>query len=137
MQIRSIAEMEGLSPDYAGKILNRLRKSGLVKSVRGLNGGYVMAKKPAEVSVGAVIQALSEHPINLSHVKRDLCGQFTGNRKECVHLKACNVRQIWSMVIVQVYSKLNQIPLSSLLGPEVQVQNNLTKYLVKEEVLAS
>ena len=96
-----------------------------------------MAKKPAEVSVGAVIQALSEHPINLSHVKRDLCGQFTGNRKECVHLKACNVRQIWSMVIVQVYSKLNQIPLSSLLGPEVQVQNNLTKYLVKEEVLAS
>ncbi len=59
MQIRSIAEMEGLSPDYAGKILNRLRKSGLVKSVRGLNGGYVMAKKPAEVSVGAVIQALS------------------------------------------------------------------------------
>ena len=125
VQIRAIAEMEGISPDYVGKILTRLRKTGLVKSVRGLNGGYVLSKDPAEMSVGSVIQSLSENPIQLSHLKRDLCGQFPGDRKECVHLKACNVRQIWSMVILQVYGKLNQIPLSSLLGPEAEVHDKV------------
>jgi len=136
VQIHAIAKMEGISPDYVGKILSRLRKTGLVKSVRGLNGGYVLSKNPEEMSVGSVIQSLSERPIQLNHLKRDLCGQFPGNRKECVHLKACNVRQIWSMVILQVYGKLNQIPLSSLLAPESEVHENLTK-LVKEEVMAS
>lgn len=136
VQIHAIAEMEGISPDYVGKILTRLRKTGLVKSVRGLNGGYMLSKDPAEMSVGSVIQSLSENPIQLSRLKRDLCGQFPGDRKECVHLKACNVRQIWSMVILQVYGKLNQIPLSSLLGPESEVHGNLTKLIIKEEVMA-
>ena len=131
MQIRGIAEREGLSQDYVGKILTRLRKSGLVKSVRGLNGGYVLVKKPSEISVGAAIMVLSENPIQLNHLKRDLCGQFPGNRKECVHMRGCNVRQVWSMVMVQVYGSLNRIPLSSLLGPEHEVQNNLVAFLKK------
>ena len=137
VQIRAIAEMEGLSQDYVGKILTRLRKSGLVRSVRGLNGGYMLSKKPSEIFVGSVIQTLSENPIEISHLKRDLCGQFPGNRKECIHLRACNVRQIWSMVILQVYGSLNKISLSSLLRPEAEVQQNLNKLIRKEEVTVS
>ncbi len=136
VQIRTIAEMEGLSQDYVGKILTRLRKSGLVKSVRGLKGGYVLAKKPAEISVGSAILSLSENPIQVNHLKRDLCGQFPGNRKECIHLRACNVRQVWTMVILQVYGNLNKIPLSFLTGPEGTVQNNIVKFIKKEEVTA-
>jgi len=141
VQIHTIAKMEGISPDYVGKILSRLRVRGLVKSVRGLNGGYVLYKNPQEISVGSVIQSLSEKPIQMNHLKRDLCGQFPGNRKECVHLKACNVRQLWSMVILQVYGKLNQISLASLLGPEAEVYDHLTKLIknsgLKEEVMIS
>ena len=142
MQIRAIAEREGLSQDYVGKILTRLRKMGLVRSVRGLNGGYVLCKNPNDLSIGTAIMALSENPIQLNHLKRDLCGQFTGNRKQCVHLRGCNVRQVWSMVMIQVYGNLNRIPLSSLIGSEVEVQNQLLNYLkrpttpeiIKEEV---
>ena len=97
----------------------------------------MLSKDPEEMSVGSVILSLSEKPIELSHLKRDLCGQFPGDRKECVHLKACNVRQIWSMVVLQVYGKLNQISLSSLLGPEAEVHDNLTKLIKKEEVTVS
>lgn len=129
MQIRAIAEKEGLSQDYVGKILTRLRRAGFVRSLRGLNGGYIMVKKPSEVSVGNVINALSENPIQQNHLKRDLCGQFPGNRKECVHMRTCNVRQIWSMVIVQVYGSLNRIPLSSLIGSEAEVQSNLIEFM--------
>lgn len=136
VQIRTIAEREGLSQDYVGKILARLKKSGLVKSVRGLNGGYVLSKKASDISVGAAMLALSEKPIQLQHLKRDLCGQFPGNRKECVHMGGCNVRQVWSMIMVQVYGSLNQIPLSTLTGSEEQVQTHLMKFVKKEEVTA-
>ncbi len=137
MQIRAIAGREGLSQDYVGKILTRLRKTGLVKSVRGLNGGYVLVKSPADISVGYAIQSLSEHPIKMDHLKRDLCGQFPGNRKECIHLRGCNVRQVWTMVMLQIYKNLNQISLASLIGPEIEVQNNLIKIMKKEEVMAA
>ncbi len=131
VQIRSIAEKEGLSTDYVGKILTRLRKSGLVRSVRGLKGGYVLTREAEKISIGEAIMALSENPVELSHLKRDLCRQFPGNRKECVHLRSCSVRQIWSMVIVQVFSNLNRIPISKLLGTENEVQEALMDHVKK------
>lgn len=131
IQIRTIADKEGLSSDYVGKILTRLRKYNFVKSVRGLNGGYVLTRDPSEIFVGDAMMALSEKPIEMNHLKRDLCGQFPGNLKECVHLRACSVRQIWSLIIMQVYGTLNRLPLSFLLGTESQVQNNLLDFMKK------
>ncbi len=125
MRIRAIAQKEALSIDYVEKILSRMRKAGLVKSVRGLNGGYALVRKPDLITVGEVVSALTEHPINLSHLKRDLCGQFTGNNSECTHLRGCSVRQLWNMVMVQVYSNLDRISLSDLLGDESTVQGRL------------
>jgi len=127
IQIRTIAEKEGLSADYVGKILMRLRRYGFVKSVRGLNGGYVLSRTPEKISVGEALMSLSEKPVQLKHLKRDLCAQFPGNLKECVHLRACNVRKIWSIIILQVYGNLNRIPLSTLLGDETLVQSNLSE----------
>ena len=129
VQIRTIAEKEGLSTDYVGKLLTRLRKSGLVKSGRGLNGGYILTRKPEAISLGQALMALSEKPIQMNHLKRDLCGQFPGKRKECVHLRGCSVRQVWSLIIMQVFGSLNRIPLSHLLGTESEVQNNLLEFL--------
>ena len=133
IQIRAIAAREGLSQDYVGKILTRLRRSGVVKSVRGLKGGYVLSKTPSEISVGSTLLALSEKPVQMTHLKRDLCGQFPGNRRECIHLRGCNVRQLWTMVILKVYGGLNRIPLSDLIGSEEEVFQNLSK---KEEEVA-
>lgn len=134
MQIRTIAGKEGLSQDYVGKILTRLRRMGLVKSVRGLNGGYILARKPSEITMGEAILSLSEKPINIDTLKKDLCGQFPGNRKECIHLQGCNVRQVWSMVMLEVYKKLNSITLESLLGPEKETLNLQSKFRIKEVV---
>ncbi len=131
VRIRSIAKNEGLSADYVEKILTHLRRAGLVKSVRGLNGGYVLSKSPSQISIGDAINFLSEKPVQMRRLKKDLCGQFPGNRTECVHMRGCTIRQIWTLVLVRVFGSLNKIYLSDLLGNEAEVQNRLKKFLLE------
>lgn len=136
MRIRVIAGNEALSIDYVEKILTRLRKSGLVKSVRGLNGGYTLSRGPGKISLGEAVMALTEKPLKMDRLKKDLCGQFPGNRTSCIHLKGCTIRQVWSIVVFQLYGHLNQIYLTDLLGSESVVQSRLSGILERKPVLA-
>lgn len=129
VQVGTIAEREAISTDYVQKILTRLKKSGLVRSERGLKGGYLLVHSPEKVSVGEAMMALTKRPIQLNHLKKDLCTQFPGDRTKCIHLGGCTVRQLWSMVIAQLYGILNRIYLSDLLGTESVVQNRLVKFI--------
>src|SRR5207237_9880024 len=54
---RELSEHERLPHDYVEQILLRLRRAGLVESVRGARGGYMLARPPQAVSVKAVIEA--------------------------------------------------------------------------------
>jgi Rrf2 family protein len=123
----TIAEREGLSRDYVEKILFQLRKTGLVRSVRGINGGYVLTRKPDSISIGETLMALSEKRVRLTHIKEDLCRQFPGNEERCIHMTSCSIRMLWSLVIVKVYSALNTLPLSTLIGSEEEVQSRIKK----------
>src|SRR2546423_15661072 len=54
---RELSEQERLPHDYGEQILLRLRRSGLVESVRGARGGSLLAREPQDVRVKAVIEA--------------------------------------------------------------------------------
>jgi Rrf2 family protein len=54
---QEISEAEGISPDYVVQLLMRLKAAGLVESRRGTNGGFLLAKKPARVTVADVLHA--------------------------------------------------------------------------------
>ncbi len=60
----SISNREVLSVTYLEQLLNRLRRHGLVNSVRGPKGGYVLSRDPASICVGEIVRAM-EGPINL------------------------------------------------------------------------
>lgn len=62
--LKSIAQENGLSEHYLEQLAAPLRNAGLIKSVRGAYGGYMLAKKPAEITAGDVIRVL-EGPITL------------------------------------------------------------------------
>ena len=57
---RELADAERLPADYVEQILLRLRRAGLVESVRGAKGGYLLARQPSDISVRDVMSA-SEH----------------------------------------------------------------------------
>ena len=58
LPVSHIARKEGISTAYLEQILNALKKKDLVKSVRGPQGGYILAKKPSEISLYELFGAL-------------------------------------------------------------------------------
>jgi Rrf2 family cysteine metabolism transcriptional repressor len=60
LSVSQIAKKEGISVAYLEQILNALKKKGLVKSVRGPQGGYVLTKKPADMRLFNLFSALED-----------------------------------------------------------------------------
>ena len=64
MTIREITERHGMPVPFLEQVLYRLKRSGLVKSRRGVKGGYVLSRHPCEITIGDAVRAL-EGPIAL------------------------------------------------------------------------
>ncbi|GIM44664.1 transcriptional regulator [Collibacillus ludicampi] len=64
ISLKSVAERQGLSEHYLEQLIAPLRNAGLVRSIRGAYGGYVLLKEPHEITVGDVIRVL-EGPITI------------------------------------------------------------------------
>jgi Rrf2 family transcriptional regulator, iron-sulfur cluster assembly transcription factor len=61
--VNAIATRQFLPIPYLEKLLIELRRAGLVKSIRGVNGGYKLAKKPTEISLSDILIAVGESMI--------------------------------------------------------------------------
>lgn len=60
----NIAERQGISTNYLEQVFSTLRKAGLVKSVKGAQGGYTLSAIPSEIKVGRILRAL-EGPLSV------------------------------------------------------------------------
>ena len=60
VSIASISARQNISESYLEQLIAKLRKAGLVTSVRGAGGGYKLAKPASEISVGDILRALEE-----------------------------------------------------------------------------
>ncbi len=58
ISVTTIAERENLTVPYLEQLLNRLRRHGLVESVRGPKGGYLLSKAPQQIAIGEIVRAL-------------------------------------------------------------------------------
>lgn len=58
VQLNSIAERNGISVKYLEQIFSSLRRAGLVKSIKGPQGGYLLARRPDEIDMAMVVKVL-------------------------------------------------------------------------------
>jgi Rrf2 family protein len=58
--VKAIAHRQDLPAPYLEKLLIEMRRAGLVKSVRGSQGGYQLARKPSQISLGQILEAVGE-----------------------------------------------------------------------------
>lgn len=56
--LSAVAERQNISINYLEQVFSVLRKAGLVKSVKGAQGGYILADKPENIKVGTVLRVL-------------------------------------------------------------------------------
>lgn len=91
VQVRDISAAEGISPRYIEQIFQKLKRAGIVRSVRGPYGGYYLARKPEEIRVGDVIRATEGGDFRLL-----FCDGLDKNAaKPCSRLDDCIVRETW------------------------------------------
>jgi Rrf2 family protein len=112
----SLAEMarhEGLTVAYVAKLIARLRRAGLVRSVLGRSGGYTLAREPSEISVLEVLA-----PLGMKLYHTDYCNRFAGDMKGCTHLEDCSMRALWGVVEGILDRVLGQTMLTDLTGSE-------------------
>ncbi len=104
--LRSVAERQEISEHYLEQLIANLRKEGLVESVRGAYGGYLLAKKPEEITVGDIIRVL-EGPIAPVDCVLD---EETG----CEDITDCVIKLIWSEMKTSIDEVLDSITLEDL-----------------------
>lgn len=119
MSAEEIAEQEGLSLAYVEKILSQLRKAGLIQSVRGMYGGYKLARPPEDIRVGEFVRAVDGNFFS------DMCTHFSGKETACIHVGSCSVRPVWLMVARHLYRILDLLSLADLLQEEGGLERSL------------
>lgn len=88
VQVKDISKRQKISPRYLEQIFQRLKKTGVLKSKRGPNGGYYLTKMPKEITVGDILRA-TEGSLQLVFCT-------TAKKiKKCDLLERCVTRSVW------------------------------------------
>lgn len=118
--LKVVAERQNISEHYLEQLIAVLRKMGLVKSIRGAQGGYILAKPPSEIKVGDVVRAL-EGPI----APLDCVSEFEPTY--CEKENYCISRDIWARVRDSIAEVLDSITLEDMCLDAQKAQENITK----------
>lgn len=105
VMIDEVSREESLSRSFMAKIFQSLSKSGLVRSVRGTGGGFVLAKKAEEITVLSVIEAI-EGPIALQR-----CLEQT---PVCSHLEGCVLCGLFAEAQSKLKETLGRVTVADL-----------------------
>ncbi|MDO8704515.1 MAG: Fe-S cluster assembly transcriptional regulator IscR [Sulfuricaulis sp.] len=109
--LSDIAKRQGISLSYLEQLFAKLRRTGLVDSVRGPGGGYTLAMEPNKISVAEIIVAINEN------IDATRCG----GEKNCHGDEACLTHQLWEDLSMRIHEFLNGITLGDLVTkPHVQ-----------------
>jgi Rrf2 family protein len=118
--IPEIAEGEGLSVPYVGKLMSSLRQSRFVISVRGQSGGYLLARPAREIPVADVLASLGGRLF-----EPGFCDEFAGLEQICTHSVDCSIRSLWRSVQQSVDRVLAGITLQDMLGKESEMTRQI------------
>jgi Rrf2 family iron-sulfur cluster assembly transcriptional regulator len=106
--LADISETQGISLSYLEQLFARLRKTGLVDSMRGPGGGYRLACPPQDISIAQVINAIGEG------IDVTLCG----GKEDCQEGERCLTHALWNRLGAEIYNFLDDITLSGFLQRE-------------------
>ncbi|MCP5056496.1 MAG: Rrf2 family transcriptional regulator [bacterium] len=116
LTIQEIAKAEGLSADYAAKLLRELRRGGLVSSTRGASGGYRLARPANQITAWDAVQVLGG-----ALFPEGFCACHPGKAKLCVRGNNCALRALWRSVDLAVREVLTRITLEDLRRQEPEM----------------
>ena len=120
ISVTEIAEKEHLPKDYVEQILVKLRRAGIIQSVKGSHGGFVLARHPSEISLKHILESLE------GDIFEVFCEPQVREKIVCEHyFSKCSVRPIWYRLRDLIDQFFEKITLEMLLREECNVQQTL------------
>ena len=103
--LAGVAERQRISLSYLEQLFGKLRRRGLVESVRGPGGGYTLARDSAGISVAEIILAVDE-PIDATSC---------GGEENCQDERRCMTHDLWAGLNKHIHSYLSEVSLAELI----------------------
>ncbi len=116
--IPEISQSEGVSNAYAAKLLRLLRRGGFIKSARGKDGGYTLARPADQIIIGDVVDLLGGR-----FFQPDFCNQHAGHMPVCANSVDCSVRSLWRALQIVVDGLLSKTTLQDLMRNENEMNS--------------
>ncbi len=108
VSLKEIAQHQEISEKYLEQIIILLHKSGLIRSVRGSQGGYALAQSPADITAGMVLRALEGPLVPVDCVLDD---------EMCSRIDQCPTRGLWEKIADAVNDVVEATSLADLANP--------------------
>lgn len=108
ISIKNIAARQEISEKYLEQIITQISKAGFVRSVRGAQGGYILAKDPSEYTVGMILRVMEG---DLAPVE---C--VTDGGDGCQRAEVCVTQDVWKAIKDSVESVVDNITLADLVN---------------------
>lgn len=109
VSLGSIAQRQEISVSYLEQLMAKLKKAGLVKSVRGVNGGYSIARPASEITVGDVLRALEGDLIPVECAGIDKSGLA-----HCNGSSQCVSKIVWKRINDSINETVDSINIGEL-----------------------
>ncbi|GAB6171465.1 Rrf2 family transcriptional regulator [Paradesulfitobacterium aromaticivorans] len=122
ISLKSIAERQEISEHYLEQLISGLRKAGLVKSVRGAQGGYVLGREAGKIRIGDVIRVLEGPiaPVDCVAEEDPEC---------CSKADYCVTRSVWEKVRDSIAEVLDSITLEDMVKDSEQKEADRRLYM--------
>ncbi|UCE60258.1 MAG: RrF2 family transcriptional regulator [Phycisphaerales bacterium] len=112
----AIAERQGLSRKHLHALLTSLKSAGLVRSIRGPGGGFVLAKTPKEIKLSEVLSVLEGSLVLVDCV---------ASRQACDRVSGCATHKVWRKLSETIEGVLDSVTLEDLAGQGVNGHSQL------------
>lgn len=103
--LNEIAKRQDVSKKYVGHIVNQLQTAGILESVRGPQGGYMLARPPKQIRLGEIIRALNGSMAPVQCVERPAF---------CSRSKKCATQEVWTTLKERVDDLIDGVTLADL-----------------------
>ena len=117
VSLATIAQRQEISVSYLEQLVAKLKKAGLVRSVRGVNGGYSIARAADEISVGDVLRALEGDltPVECAGIDND-------NATHCNGSSQCVSKIVWKRINDSINDTVDSIYIGELVRESKTIQ---------------
>ncbi len=110
--LNTIAERQNISPNYLEQVFSILRKAGLVNSVKGAQGGYVLADSPSRINVGQILRTLEGELV--------VAGDRSDDSDNTVEY--CLQKHVWEQINQSINTVVDAITLEDLVTQYKKMQ---------------